>query len=408
MKVAIIGAGVSGLSVGRLLNDKADVTIYEKNSNIGGIAKTRIVDDVTYHPIGGHCFNSKNQEVLDFVFNKVLPLEDWHRVERKAKIYFKKNLISYPIEFSIKEIASFDKELAFNITHDFFNASPKEADNLADWFTNHFGKTLTEEYLIPYNRKIWHQEPKNMSPVWVKGKLPIPNKKDFFEGLVSNKIDQMPHAHFYYPNSNDQQTFLNALSTGLRVLTDQPVQSLTKTNNMWLINGTDSFDHVISTMPLNLIPGILEDVPEKVKSAISKLKYNSVTTMLWKTEPVEQTWTYYPDAETIFHRHIHIGNFLQPVKPTYTITECVGKKTQDEMMEAGKKIDYLLDSLDYNCSDHAYVVYDGNYASSKSIVLKYLDEIGLRTLGRFGQWEYFNMDVCIESALNLVKNVRKR
>ena len=73
MKVCIIGAGITGLSVARLMQDKHKVIVYEKESEIGGIARTKNVDGATYHKVGGHCFNSKNKEVMDFVFNEVLP-----------------------------------------------------------------------------------------------------------------------------------------------------------------------------------------------------------------------------------------------------------------------------------------------------------------------------------------------
>ena len=81
-----------------------DVEILEKNSIWGGIAKTRVIGDAVYHPIGGHCFNSKHPEVLKFVFEKVLSKDQWHLVDRDAVIKLRDQEISYPIEYSIKEI----------------------------------------------------------------------------------------------------------------------------------------------------------------------------------------------------------------------------------------------------------------------------------------------------------------
>ena len=81
MKIIVLGAGVTGLSIGRLLDRDHEVTILEQNSRIGGIAKTRQVDGITYHPIGGHCFNSKYPEIMSFVFS-ILPEKKWHKVSR--------------------------------------------------------------------------------------------------------------------------------------------------------------------------------------------------------------------------------------------------------------------------------------------------------------------------------------
>ncbi len=404
MKICVIGAGITGLTVGKLLSKKHNVTIYEKESNIGGIARTKDVNGVAYHTVGGHCLNSKNQEVMDFIFNDVLPKEEWHHVRRKAKINFKNQFISYPIEFSIKEIAKFDKDLAFNITQDFLSSQDDEADNLADWFEQKFGKTLAEEYFIPYNRKIWQMEPSEMSHLWIEGKLPLPNKKDFFEALLDNNQDTMPHSTFYYPNSNSQNTLIDALAKDLNIVLDFEIKSIESKKEKWIINDKYEYDLVINTMPLNILPFVLKNVPMEIHEAAKKLKYNKVTNVLWKTKDIDFTWSYYPSKETIFHRHIHIGNFFSP-KKNYTITESMGEHSYEEMIKYGEKHEYLLEPLDYNVSNYAYVVYDQNYSNSTKLIKDYCEKIGLYTIGRFGEWEYYNMDVCMESAFKLVKKL---
>ena len=72
MKVCVIGAGISGLTVARALSAAHEVVIFEKESDIGGIAKVKSVNGVAYHMVGGHCMNSKNPDILDYIFNEVL------------------------------------------------------------------------------------------------------------------------------------------------------------------------------------------------------------------------------------------------------------------------------------------------------------------------------------------------
>ena len=92
MKICIIGAGITGLTAGKLLSKNHEVTIYEKESSIGGIARTKSVNGITYHTVGGHCLNSKNKAVMDFIFDDILTKENWHHVERDAKINFHNQL----------------------------------------------------------------------------------------------------------------------------------------------------------------------------------------------------------------------------------------------------------------------------------------------------------------------------
>jgi protoporphyrinogen oxidase len=343
---------------------------------------------------------------MDFIFEKVLSQEYWHKVVRNAKINYHGHFISYPIEFAIKEIAEFDSDIAYGMTKDFFASENLSTNNLADWFIQTFGKTLAEEYFIPYNKKIWQMEPADMSHLWIDGKLPLPNKKDFFIALISDHNDQMPHSTFYYPNSNNQNTFIEALAKNLHIVTEYDVTSIQKTNDKWVLNGEDEFDVIINTTPLNELPKKLEHATEEVLNAAKKLKYNKLTNVLWKTKPIDFTWSYYPAKDTIFHRHIHIGNFFN-TQENYTITESMGEHTFDEMIEHGKKFDYLLEPIDYHQSEHAYVVYDQNYQSARKTVIDYIEKIGLYSIGRFGEWEYYNMDICMESAMKLANDLKK-
>ncbi len=102
-KIGILGAGVTGLSAARFLQKKGFcVEILESKSVCGGIARTRDVNGVAYHVVGGHCFNSKYPEIMDFVFNEVLPKDQWNLIQRISKIKMLGSEYLYPIEFSVK------------------------------------------------------------------------------------------------------------------------------------------------------------------------------------------------------------------------------------------------------------------------------------------------------------------
>lgn len=409
MKIGIIGSGISGLSIARLLSNENEVTVLEKKSNCGGIARTLSVNDISYHVTGGHCFNSKYKEVLDFVFN-LMPEDQWHKIERKAYIKLNNYEVSYPIEFSIKQILKFDENLAIKMIGDFL--STNEDDNylnLEDWFRKKFGDTLAEEYFIPYNKKIWNKNPIDMDPIWVKDKLPIPDKLSFIRSLIDNEKDKMPHSVFYYPNTNNQNSFIEKLASGLNIKYDYNVNLISKNNktSTWIINNDIEFDLIINTSPLNELPFIIENCPEKVKEAAGSLEYNKVTTMLWESKPTNKTWTYIPDSKTLFHRYIHIGNFFSPIE-NYTITEAVGDISYDEMVRNGKMDDFLIQPLAYHTSKHAYVVFNQSYSKNREYIFEYLSKIGLHTLGRFGEWEYYNMDICIKKAIDLYLKINNK
>lgn len=65
-KIAIIGAGVSGLSIAHCLKDRFEVRLFEKESRPGGLIKCDWVDGSLYHRVGGHVFNSRRNDVLQW------------------------------------------------------------------------------------------------------------------------------------------------------------------------------------------------------------------------------------------------------------------------------------------------------------------------------------------------------
>lgn len=56
MRVAVIGAGISGLSIAHHLKEKYEVKIFERDSRPGGLVKCKKVGGALYHMVGGACF----------------------------------------------------------------------------------------------------------------------------------------------------------------------------------------------------------------------------------------------------------------------------------------------------------------------------------------------------------------
>ena len=406
MNVLILGAGVTGLSIGQLLRKKCDVTILEKDAIIGGIAKTKQVNGITYHTVGGHCFNSKHKEIMSLAFD-LLPIEQWHQVKRTSRINMGQYEVDYPIEYSIKQIYEKDPKLAYEITLDFLSSVDSGSYyNLEEWFRQKFGNKLCDLYFLPYNTKIWGRSPNLMSHEWVQDKLPIPNKESFFTALMNSQVDNMPHSQFYYPNSNNQKTFIDALASNLNIICNQEAKSIKKTSTGWMVNELYDADILISTIPLNLLPLYVEGIPESVIKSAEQLKYNKVSNVFWESQLTDKTWTYQPSIDSIFHRYIHIGNFFDTRK-NYTITEAIGVRSYEEMVEYGRKDPFLIAPLDYNISEHAYVVYDENRDKEVKHIQEYLESINLISIGRFGQWDYFNMDICMKQSYETYLKILK-
>lgn len=393
-KIAIIGAGISGLALGRLTKNH-DVKIFESQSEIGGISKVKTIDDVPFHLTGGHCFNSKNKDVLDFVFKEILPKSEWNEVTRDAKIHLKDKLISYPIENAFREMIFHWPLFGIRALLSYlFAKGKKNHQNFESWLRSSFGNILTETYFLPYNKKIWGLEPKEMSTDWLPGKLPERNLKNFLKSFLGFKEKDMVHSTFYYPNKGEG-ALIKALSNNLSIELNTKIKKIENIDGKHYLND-EYFDEVIYTGPLNLINQLI-DCDASICEEIKKLKYNKITTCFWKAKSNDITWSYHPESDHFFHRHAYIGNFLREKKSNYRITECLGSISKEELLR--QRDGDLYELIDFHHSDYAYVVYDENTRGSVEKIKKFVKSKNIRLLGRFAEWEYYNMDICIQRAM---------
>ena len=87
-------------------------------------------------------------------------------------------------------------------------------------------------------------------------------------------------------------------------------------------------------------------------------------------------------------------------KDEYTEEELL-RRTVGKLVEIGaiKDEDILFTHLGYE--KYANVIFSEPIYGSREIVMNYLKSVGIDTIGRFGQWEYFWTDQALKSGLNI-------
>jgi len=414
MNIAVLGAGVSGLTAARLLSEKGHkVIVYEKNDTPGGLARTRFTDGYLYDPYGGHIFNSKHKEVVDWVFS-LLPKENWKYTERNAKIFINGRYVSYPFELSLCEL---DIDDAVECVHDFILSQVgPEPDNFKDWLTWNFGKAIADYYMIPYNKKIWAYPLEEMETQWMQGKMPLPSKKEMIRSMLlkNPKERKMPHSAFYYPLHGGIQTMVNAIAEGLNIKCGYKIENVRKVGDKWQVNSEEPVDLVISTIPLPELPAVME-LPTNISANIVDLKFNSLTTIMFDCDETGITWLYVPSHDYRSHRVGYQSTLTPNATPDkgkgLAALEIIGSQL-DVDENFAKKTDILPIELGFNrVIDHeftkyAYVIHDKNYRLNVDSILNYFSkDSSFKLLGRWGTWNYKNMDLCMLDAMEIVKGI---
>lgn len=415
-KIAIIGAGISGITVASILNDTFDVTVFEAQPHIGGLVHCDRVDDYLYHRVGGHVFNSKNQEVLDWFWKKFNKEDEFIQAKRNAKIFYNGGFVGYPIENFLYQL---DPALVEKIILDLLEIHLKEAKSPMDYphfeafLLGTFGSTLYEMYFKPYNNKIWRTDLTTVSMQWLEGKLPMPK---LMEILTSNVVRQeegnMVHSSFYYPKIGGSQFIADRLSEGLNIECNANIQSISTTTDGLRIKGK-FFDEVIYTGDVRALPRLLTrdtGAAHQYAEDITQLRSNGTSSVLCECDKNDLSWLYIPEEKYKAHRIIYTGNFSPSNNPVETkrsscTVEFSGICSFEEMQEELKLLPGNLIPIAFNNEANSYVIQDSFTRGLIHEYKTYLSTHHIHLLGRFAEWEYYNMDKAMEAAFMLKKKL---
>ena len=169
MKIAVLGAGISGLGSAYLLSQKYEVDLYEKEGRLGGHARTTMVEEEGKHfgvDTGFLVFNHETYPLLTKLFSKLdVKIENsdmsfgfWDEVSNNAYngqslsgLFFqKRNLFSFSHYRMIWDIMRFNKTANRDIDE---NSSTLDV-SLGEYLKS-YSEVFKERYIMPMGAAIW-------------------------------------------------------------------------------------------------------------------------------------------------------------------------------------------------------------------------------------------------------------
>ncbi|MDI6876371.1 MAG: FAD-dependent oxidoreductase [Methanomicrobiales archaeon] len=432
MKTAILGGGLTGITLARLLYECGeDVIVLEREAAYGGLCRSHSESGFTFDVGGSHIIFSRDAEVLGFMLEQLGANRNEN--SRNTKVYYKGRYIKYPFENGLSGLPREDLFYCINEFIKTLIASEKgelkPPSNFQEWIVHTFGRGIAETYLIPYNEKIWKFPTDKMSHHWVEGRIPRPPVEDVIRSAIGIETEGYTHqSRFHYPLRGGIETLIRSIAAPLQdaIRTGFAVSSVRGTEGDWIVGDGDEeirCERIISTIPLQQLLGSLDGVPEDVGRACRELKYNSLATICIgvRGRVPGISWMYVPQAELgLFNRLSFPSNFSPEVAPPghASILAEVTYRQGDEVatMPDSTLIQHTLDGLErmeiLSRSDvvytrverqkYAYVIYDLDYPRNIAKVKEYCARRRIGLVGRFAEFEYLNMDGCIRNAMNYV------
>jgi protoporphyrinogen oxidase len=432
LRVGILGGGLTGLTIAYRLRQKAPsrfrVEVLEKESECGGLLRSVLEDGFTFDSGGAHIIYSKDKRAVNFML-QVLG-NNYFRKRRNNKVYFRERFVKYPFENGLSDLSPEDN---FECLYHFLNDRYPKPKDFRQWIYSTFGRGIAEKYLIPYNRKIWNYPLEKMSLHWVEGRVPRPPAEDVIKSALGIPTEGYTHQlYFYYPRRGGIQALIKSMERQVpMVLKDYAVNKVLESDGTWKVSDgriSLSYDVLISTIPIFDLISAMNGVPLKVKSALKRLKCNSLLTVMLglKGNPLsEYTALYFPDPRVRFNRvgfpHVFSRFNVPPGKSSLVAEITTGYNRQAWKLSDRQLVREVTDALHQRklidkrsvCfarvkrSQYAYVVYDKDYQKNARVVLRYAGDQGIWLCGRFSEFEYLNMDACVSRAIGLADRLIK-
>ncbi len=437
MKIAILGAGISGLALARFLIDgghePSDIDLFESGSKAGGLCHSKTVDGFTYDISGGHILFSKDAEALQWMKDQGGGDDSFVKRDRNTKIRFGDHWVHYPFENGIGDLppqANLDCLKGYiEAWHERTAEGTSAPGDFKAWIQWRFGDGIAKHFMDPYNEKIWKRELDQISSGWVAGRVPDAPIEDVLKAAIGMRTEGYTHqAIFYYPKQGGFQAITDHLAASMteRIQLSTPITHLKREGEVWKVNGAP-YDCVVSTIPLTHMPKIVEGMPVDVAAAMTGLEYNSMVTFLLaldREKHPDLSWIYLPHADQgPTNRVTYMSNYSPgnaPEGKTSFLCEVtvpggvpapgasLEREVIDGMVHAGlvKKDEIMF--ADRSDVGHAYVVFDHDFDRKRAVSLDWLESSGLFPLGRFGRFDYDNSDQCVIKARSLAAELLAR
>ena len=220
----------------------------------------------------------------------------------------------------------------------------------------------------------------------------------------------MVHASFFYPKFNGSQFIINRLAENQAIKTSYDVKKIALVpGGGMLVNDDLKTDKIVFTGDVRQLSSIIDINDEELKEAlenVADLPSNGTSNVFCETDENDISWLYLPEAQFKAHRIIYTGNFSETNNAgkdqrKTCVVEFSGKQDRQLMLDELPLLPGNLKPIAFNYEPNSYIIQEADTRSKISGLTKLLSRYDIHLLGRFAEWEYYNMDKCIESAMAL-------
>ena len=444
-KIAVIGAGIAGLSVAYFLKGFKDITdlsidIFESSNEPGGIIRSIQIGNMEFQPTSHYLYN-KNPDAFNFLSDLTSGMQCFKNF---SFVYYKNKYYRYPIQNHLYQF-NFRDRMKF-ILSSRLKLEKNSQVNVNDFLSSLYGNKFAK-LLIDYNSKRlkFNTEKIIANDEFTQRNNVVNMRHSFFKDNFEYADNFVIH-EFYMPLSSIPEMIKNLVhgilkknndNIKINIYYNETVKRITLNSSGHLSVDSDTihrnYDYVISTVPLNKIFYLLPFLNEKylhkgnelvtIPMLITAIALDKNTVF-----PVNDNLQriFYFDKDIIFNRisfsyfcnrHRMENNRLAFVDTT--LDTAFSKKDMTtyiaayelQIIEDLRKVNLISGSI-YRIKSvflpNAYMIFTVNVTNTRKELISVLNKNNIFQLGSFATWKYQNIDQVIVDAKKLAKKIHDR
>ena len=397
----ILGGGPAGLTLANSLVQKkaSSVLVLEKENEAGGLCRSKDVDGWALDIGGGHFLDVRRPKVNEFLF-RFMGQDEWDIFERDSRIVLDGDTVSHPLEANIWQLEpERRKEYLESIKNAGCNKGLPMPEKFVDWITWKLGERIAQDYMLPYNKKMFADELDELGTYWLD-KLPNVSYEETLRSCDEHRAfgKQPGHARFYYPKRTGYGELWNRMADELggRIRYNEAVVGLDAADRTVITeSGTEIRANVIvTTVPWRSITK-LDNVPDDIKDGIKNLKHSSIEVRYFDQRlDTDAQWLYCPSPSLAYHRILVRHNF------------CSGNGYWTETRKERTALFTTENEGGYRyMNEYAYPLNTIEKPGIVEALLGFMSKHGIYGLGRWGEHSHYNSDVVVDKAMDMAEKL---
>ena len=305
MKIAIVGAGISGLATAHLLHPEHDVTVFEAGELAGGHANTVRVDteDATHHVDTGFIvFNDRNYPQFEKLLarlnvasqpsNMSFGVSDGGDFEYTGSspngLFAKRaHLVTPWFHRMVFDLVKFNRNARTLL------ATGGDGPSLGHWLDEgDYSKPFVERLIVPQASAVWSADPRQM---WT---FPARFLVEFFDNHGMLGFAKRPQWRTIVGGSRSYVDAITASLRDLRLAT--PVRSITRDADGVTVDGERFDEVVIATHSDQALKMLGEDATDRERELLGAIPYqpneavlHTDTRLLPRRKRAWASWNYH-------------------------------------------------------------------------------------------------------------------